>query len=148
MAIDNSFISRHPKARLMACLLLLVVGFNMASIATSARLGNLHFFGNSTPAEMRIERLMSENGLARTPQMGWNSWNHFHCNIDEKLIKETADAMVSSGLAAVGYMYINLAAVSAAGSAPNWSIRSTGFSQAFWGLCEGATARCCWNKLK
>lgn len=49
-----------------------------------------------------------ENGLARTPQMGWNSWNHFQCSIDEKLIKETADAMVSTGLAALGYHYINL----------------------------------------
>ncbi|MDM5177311.1 hypothetical protein PO883_08905 [Massilia sp. DJPM01] len=32
--------------------------------------------------------------LAATPQMGWNSWNKFACNIDEKLIRETADAMV------------------------------------------------------
>ncbi|KAG6625149.1 hypothetical protein CIPAW_16G076100 [Carya illinoinensis] len=38
----------------------------------------------------------------------WNSWNHFHCQIGEKLIRETADAMVSSGLAAIGYEYINL----------------------------------------
>ncbi|XP_047947141.1 alpha-galactosidase-like isoform X2 [Salvia hispanica] len=49
-----------------------------------------------------------KNGLARTPQMGWNSWNHFSCDIQENLIKETADAMVSSGLAALGYKYINL----------------------------------------
>ncbi|XP_042012460.1 alpha-galactosidase-like [Salvia splendens] len=49
-----------------------------------------------------------ENGLARTPQMGWNSWNHFNCDIQENLIRETADAMVSSGLAALGYKYINL----------------------------------------
>ncbi|XP_050947283.1 alpha-galactosidase 2 isoform X2 [Cucumis melo] len=40
--------------------------------------------------------------------MGWNSWNHFQCNLNENLIKETADAMVSSGLAALGYEYINL----------------------------------------
>ncbi|KAH9725077.1 alpha-galactosidase 2 [Citrus sinensis] len=38
----------------------------------------------------------------------WNSWNHFGCNIQEKLIRETADAMVTSGLAALGYQYINL----------------------------------------
>ncbi|XP_059661626.1 alpha-galactosidase-like isoform X4 [Cornus florida] len=53
-------------------------------------------------------RNLLENGLALTPQLGWNSWNHFRCKIDEKLIRETADAMVSSGLAAVGYEYINL----------------------------------------
>ena len=47
-------------------------------------------------------------GLAMTPPMGWNSWNTFATNIDEKLIKETADIMVSSGLAAAGYNYIVL----------------------------------------
>ncbi|XP_022725468.1 alpha-galactosidase-like [Durio zibethinus] len=56
----------------------------------------------------RIRRNLLDNGLGLTPQMGWNSWNHFHCHINETLIKETADAMVSSGLAAVGYTYINL----------------------------------------
>lgn len=34
--------------------------------------------------------------------------NKFACNIDEKLIKETADAMVSTGLAAKGYVYVNM----------------------------------------
>ncbi|KAK9124708.1 hypothetical protein Sjap_014310 [Stephania japonica] len=48
------------------------------------------------------------NGLARTPQMGWNSWNFFACNINETLIKETADALVSTGLAALGYKYVNI----------------------------------------
>ncbi|MBJ2125317.1 glycoside hydrolase family 27 protein [Flavobacterium sp. IB48] len=47
-------------------------------------------------------------GLAMTPPMGWNSWNTFATNIDEKLVKETADIMVSSGLAAAGYKYIVL----------------------------------------
>lgn len=32
-------------------------------------------------------------GLALTPPIGWNSWNKFVCNVDEKLIPETADAM-------------------------------------------------------
>ncbi|XP_024969358.1 alpha-galactosidase-like isoform X2 [Cynara cardunculus var. scolymus] len=53
-------------------------------------------------------RSLLENGLGRTPQMGWNSWNHFACNIEEKLIRETADAMVSTGLAAAGYQYVNI----------------------------------------
>ncbi|XP_062118070.1 alpha-galactosidase [Humulus lupulus] len=55
-----------------------------------------------------ISRNLLANGLALTPPMGWNSWNHFQCSIEEKLIRETADAMVSSGLAALGYQYINL----------------------------------------
>ncbi|CAI9111657.1 OLC1v1011941C1 [Oldenlandia corymbosa var. corymbosa] len=55
-----------------------------------------------------VRRQLLDNGLGRTPPMGWNSWNHFSCNIDEKLIKQTADAMVSKGLAGLGYRYINL----------------------------------------
>jgi len=49
-----------------------------------------------------------DNGLAKTPQMGWNSWNHYGCFIDETLIKKTADALVSSGLSAVGFNFLNL----------------------------------------
>ena len=40
--------------------------------------------------------------------MGWNSWNKFGCNISEKLIIDTIDALNSSGLAELGYNYINL----------------------------------------
>ncbi len=47
-------------------------------------------------------------GLARTPQMGWNTWNKFGGNIDEKLIRETADLMVAKGLADAGYLYLNI----------------------------------------
>ncbi|EGG17735.1 putative alpha-N-acetylgalactosaminidase [Cavenderia fasciculata] len=51
------------------------------------------------------------NGVAITPPMGWNTWNHFGCDtseINSQLIYETATAMVTSGMAAVGYEYINL----------------------------------------
>ena len=40
--------------------------------------------------------------------MGWNSWNTFGCNISEALIRETADAMVSSGMRDAGYAYVNI----------------------------------------
>ncbi|SFI84067.1 alpha-galactosidase [Kaistella treverensis] len=46
--------------------------------------------------------------LALTPPMGWNSWNKFACNVDENLIKEIADAMVSTGMRDAGYTYINI----------------------------------------
>jgi alpha-galactosidase len=49
-----------------------------------------------------------ENGLARTPPMGWNSWNIFGGSIDEARIREIADAMVSSGMRDAGYIYLNL----------------------------------------
>ena len=47
-------------------------------------------------------------GLASTPQMGWNSWNKFATNLSEELIKATADKMVELGLVDAGYVYLNL----------------------------------------
>jgi alpha-galactosidase len=44
--------------------------------------------------------------LAKTPPMGWNSWNKFGCDVDENMIKEMADAMVSSGMRDAGYEFI------------------------------------------
>ena len=44
--------------------------------------------------------------LAKTPPMGWNSWNTFGENISEALIRETADAMVETGLRDAGYEYL------------------------------------------
>ncbi len=40
--------------------------------------------------------------------MGWNSWNKFACNVNEQLIRETADAMVTTGMRDVGYEYVNI----------------------------------------
>lgn len=45
---------------------------------------------------------------AKAPIMGWSSWNNFRVNIDEKMIREQADAMVTSGLYDAGYRYINI----------------------------------------
>lgn len=47
-----------------------------------------------------------QEGLALTPPMGWNSWNRFACDVDEQLIRETADAMAASGMKEAGYEYI------------------------------------------
>ena len=87
-----------------------------------------------------------DNGLARTPQMGyysspllpvsllypplfcfsslsspslssssllilqysWNSWNHFHCTINETLIRNTAYSIATSPLKEAGYIYVNM----------------------------------------
>ena len=46
--------------------------------------------------------------LADTPPMGWNSWNHFACDINENVIKEIADVLVSSGMKDAGYVYVNI----------------------------------------
>ena len=50
-----------------------------------------------------------QNGLSMTPAMGWNSWNPFRCEgLNEALIREIADAMVSTGLRDQGYTYVNI----------------------------------------
>lgn len=46
--------------------------------------------------------------VAQTPPMGWNSWNTFEVNINEDLVKKTADIIVSSGMKDAGYEYIVL----------------------------------------
>jgi hypothetical protein len=59
-----------------------------------------------------------DNGLARTPPMGWNAWERFRCNIDcdndpdncirEELFMQMADAMASQGYKELGYEFINM----------------------------------------
>jgi alpha-galactosidase len=46
------------------------------------------------------------NGLAKTPPMGWNSWNKFACNIDEGIVRRIADSMASTGMKDAGYQYV------------------------------------------
>jgi len=48
------------------------------------------------------------SSAALTPPMGWNSWNHFRDKVDDKTIRATADAMVSSGMRDAGYVYVNI----------------------------------------
>jgi alpha-galactosidase len=55
-----------------------------------------------------VQNYKKFENLAMTPPMGWNSWNKFACNVDEKLVREVADAMVSSGMKDAGYTYINI----------------------------------------
>jgi alpha-galactosidase len=48
----------------------------------------------AAPAPMR------DNGLARTPPMGWNSWNKFQGKVNDKVVREIADAMAKNGMKA------------------------------------------------
>jgi alpha-galactosidase len=49
---------------------------------------------------------LADNGLARTPPMGWNSWNCFHLDISDAKVREIADAMVKTGMRDAGYQYL------------------------------------------
>ena len=46
------------------------------------------------------------DALAKTPPMGWNSWNKFGCNVNEAIVHGVVDAMVSSGMRDAGYLYV------------------------------------------
>ncbi len=75
--------------------MLQIVGKFSAAVA-------LALFGLAMPVFADADKLVL------TPPMGWNSWNVFRENINEKQIKEIADAMVSSGLKDAGYIFLNL----------------------------------------
>ncbi len=52
---------------------------------------------------------LKKTGLAPLPPMGWNSWNTFRCGgLNESLVREIADSMVSNGMRDAGYVYVNL----------------------------------------
>jgi alpha-galactosidase len=82
---------RHSKRWLTAVLGVLTL--TLATTVADATVG-------SRPAQAL------NNGVARTPPMGWNTWNTFGCNINETLIRQIADAIVSNGLRDLGYRYV------------------------------------------
>jgi alpha-galactosidase len=49
-----------------------------------------------------------DNGLAKTPPMGWNSWNKFRGRVDDAGVRSMADAMASNGMKDAGYLYVNI----------------------------------------
>jgi alpha-galactosidase len=74
-------------------------------------------FALASPASARPSRqappataasTVAASTVAATPPMGWNDWYTFFCNVNEQLVEQTADAMVSSGMRDAGYQYVNL----------------------------------------
>lgn len=62
------------------------------------------------PSPLPLPQLkeLPDNGLVRTPPMGWNSWNKFAGKVDDASVRAMADAMVASGMSKAGYVYINI----------------------------------------
>jgi alpha-galactosidase len=67
----------------------------LAPIACFFVLGMNHAFAQTEP-------------LASFPPMGWSTWNHFHHDISDKLVRAQADALVSSGMRDAGYVYVHI----------------------------------------
>jgi alpha-galactosidase len=64
------------------------------------------------------------NGLAKTPPMGWNSWNKFARRIDDATVRGIADAMATNGMREAGYVYINIDDTWEAGRNANGEIQT------------------------
>src|SRR3954451_2204261 len=62
--------------------------------------------GSAALVASRALAQKAETQLAPTPPMGWMSWNQFGPEVSDQLLREMADAMVTSGMKAAGYEYI------------------------------------------
>jgi alpha-galactosidase len=63
---------------------------------------------NQHGSDQRAFKIVSGDTLALTPPMGWNHWYTHYDRITDKLMREAADVMVSSGMADVGYQYVDI----------------------------------------
>ncbi|MFD4972088.1 NEW3 domain-containing protein, partial [Streptomyces sp. NPDC058424] len=73
-----------------------------AAIAVSVLVVALNLVGAQQPAAAL------DNGLALTPPMGWNGFNHYKRDVTASIVKAQARAIVSSGMKDAGYTYVNL----------------------------------------
>jgi alpha-galactosidase len=63
---------------------------------------------NEKGKDTRKLKIVSGDKLALTPPMGWNHWYAHYFRITDKMVREAADIMISSGMADVGYQYVNI----------------------------------------
>jgi alpha-galactosidase len=63
---------------------------------------------NPRGASTRPFKIVSGDTLALTPPMGWNHWYAHYDRVTDKMMREAADVMIRSGMADVGYQYVNI----------------------------------------
>ena len=63
---------------------------------------------NSHGKTKRAFKIIAGDKLALTPPMGWNHWYAHYDRITDHMMREAADVMISSGMADVGYQYVNI----------------------------------------
>lgn len=54
-----------------------------------------------------LKTASASNPPITRPPMGFNSWNAYHCNIDENVVRATAQAMIDNGMHGAGYEYVS-----------------------------------------
>lgn len=63
---------------------------------------------STAPASTQSRSFGGPGHVAVTPPMGFNSWNYYHCNVDERALKQIAQKLIDTGLAGLGYRYVNI----------------------------------------
>ncbi|MGA2032383.1 MAG: putative Ig domain-containing protein [Thermoguttaceae bacterium] len=63
---------------------------------------------NDLGTAQRKLKIVCGDTLALTPHMGWNSWYIWEARVTDKIMREAADAMVSTGMSQHGYSYVNI----------------------------------------
>jgi hypothetical protein len=98
-------VVRHAYANYPQCAL-----YNEQNLPASPFVAKIQYPGAAAaPAAPRAAVGAARSaGKNATPPMGVNSWNSFHCNVDERKMRGMADALVSTGLAKVGYNFLNI----------------------------------------
>ncbi|CAI5972391.1 unnamed protein product [Closterium sp. NIES-64] len=89
------------------CFCLAVVFHQASAISGGASVPTVLKVGRKEKLRGDLTGAVPTQKAFRSP-LGWNSWNHFQCSITEDMVKTAADNLVSSGLAAQGYVYVNI----------------------------------------
>ena len=76
--------------------------YEMRRISTNA------VIPQQTPVPPPAVKDLPYNGLAKTPPMGWSSWNKFGCRVSDSMIRQMADALVATSMRDAGYIHINI----------------------------------------
>lgn len=63
---------------------------------------------NGVGVAERDLKIVVGDKISLTPPLGWNSWNCWGLSVSDKKVRQSADAMKSSGLIDHGWTYINI----------------------------------------
>jgi alpha-galactosidase len=83
-------------------------GILSGSIAQAGEYVTTFRVSNNLGTAERTFKIVCGNTLGLTPQMGWNSWYVWENHVTDKIMREAADAMITTGMIDHGYMYVNI----------------------------------------
>ena len=98
---------------IMAMMLLLIGAAASMRMTSSAAASPLSMHGGARGPESLSDVGYEPEGLGLPanvlhPPMGWNSWNHYHCAVDEAILRNISQLYKTTGVAAAGYRYVNI----------------------------------------